>query len=130
MMGDFSGGGDYQGWTITSRSVSGTFSSDGSYFGFGSLSGETDARDMGPLFVELGGTTDPEEICGLMQGFGVQCGTCSSDGQPYCINVLIEGITATETGDTLGLVCEPDCHENCSQSSCDSPQSEWLEECE
>lgn len=81
---------------ILELAVSGTFASDGSYFGGGTLAGELDARLLAPLVGDLLGTTDPDAICGVVAGFGVSCQACSSDGQPYCLEVFVRDITATK----------------------------------
>lgn len=86
---------------ILQLEVTGTFAADGSYFGGGTLSGELDARLLAPLVGELLGTKDPDEICGVVAGFGVSCEVCSSDGQPYCLAVYVRDITANELGATI-----------------------------
>lgn len=92
--------------TISQLSVSGTFAADGSYFGGGVLSGELDARILAPLVGELVGSEDPDEICTLLVGFGVECTECSSDGQNYCIAVLVEDLTATEGASLVPVTAE------------------------
>lgn len=102
---------------ILQLEVSGTFAADGSYFGGGTLRGELDARLLAPLVGDLLGTTDPDEICGVVAGFGVACETCSSDGEPYCLGVYVRDITATEQGTTLverstkEISVDPECAE-------------------
>ncbi len=92
---------------IDQLEVSGTFAADGSYFGGGVLAGQLDARVLAPLVGELVGSEDPDEICGLLVGFGVECTTCSSDGQPYCLDVLVEDLTAIQ-GDSLVVRTDAD----------------------
>ena len=58
---------------INSMSISGTFSSDASYFGGGTVSGEIDARDLGPLLKGQVDDTSPDYLCSLLAGFGVSC---------------------------------------------------------
>lgn len=93
--------------TISQLSVSGTFAADGSYFGGGVLAGELDARVLAPLVGELVGSEDPDDICALLVGFGVECMECASDGAPYCVAVLVEDLTAVE-GDGLQVVTAAD----------------------
>ncbi|MEC8276917.1 MAG: Ig-like domain-containing protein, partial [Myxococcota bacterium] len=117
--------------TINSLSISGTFAEDGSYFGGGEVSGQLDARVLAPLAADLGLEDDsPEALCNLLLGFGVQCIPCG-DGEPYCANLRVNRLSADETGETLGLVCEGDCHESCSAnaSECTEPQALDLGEC-
>ena len=117
--------------TINALSISGTFAEDGSYFGGGEVSGQLDARVLAPLAADLGLEDDsPDALCNLLLGFGVQCIPCG-DGEPYCANLRVNRLSADETGDPLGLVCEGDCHEQCSANAaeCASPQATDLGEC-
>lgn len=104
--------------TINGLSISGAFAADGSYFGGGRLEGQLDARVLAPLLGDLLGVTDPDEVCGLLIGFGVTCGTCSSDGAAYCADVLADQITATAQGAALVCIDEQDCHPECASSTC------------
>jgi len=103
---------------ISNLVISGTFAADGSSFGGAVLAGELDARVLAPLLVDLVGTDDPDEICALLVGFGVACDTCSADGQPYCIDILADQMTAELKADTvLECVPETDCNEQCADSA-------------
>ena len=104
--------------TINGLSISGAFAPDGSYFGGGRLEGQLDARALAPLLGDLLGVTDPDEVCGLLIGFGVTCGACSSDGANYCVDVLADQITATAQGAPLVCVDESECHPECAASTC------------
>jgi len=86
---------------ISQLMISGTFSADGTYFGGGVLAGQLDARVLAPLVGSLLGTKDPDAICATVAGFGVTCTECASDGQPYCLDVLVEDITATALGTAI-----------------------------
>ena len=117
--------------TIQGLSVSGTFAADGSYFGGGELMGQLDARELVDVVAEAGlDAESPDDICNLLLGFGVQCVACS-DGETYCATLEVNRLVADETGETLGLVCEGDCHESCSSNSdeCAQPQAADLAEC-
>jgi hypothetical protein len=107
---------------ISSLMISGTFASDCSSFGGGVLGGELDARVLGVLLGELVGTEDPDEICTLLTGFGVECGACTSDGEMYCIEILADQMTAEEMDTTLDCVAGEDCHEECADvgKECDT----------
>jgi hypothetical protein len=98
---------------ISSLQISGTFASDCSSFGGAILGGELDARLLGDLLGDLVGTSDPDEICTLLTGFGVTCGACTSDGADYCIEILADQMTADELDATLECVAGEDCHEAC-----------------
>ena len=85
--------------TIYSLAVSGTFAADGTYFGGGELSGELDARQLVDIVGSLmDGVESADDVCGLVAGFGVSCGECSSDGAAYCVSLEVNRITANETG--------------------------------
>lgn len=106
---------------ISNLSISGAFASDCSYFGGGQLAGELDARVLGPLVGDLLGVTDPDEICGLLVTFGVTCDTCSSDGEPYCADILVDQIVASNAAITLSCVSLEECHPSCPTSG-DNPE--------
>jgi len=42
-----------------------------------------------------------DDVCGLVAGFGVTCGACSSDGEAYCITLEVNRLVANETGTEL-----------------------------
>ena len=107
---------------INSLEIGGTFSSDCSYFGGGSLAGELDARELAPLLLELLDTDDPDYICQLLQGFSVTCGPCTSDSQPYCLSILADSIVATEIASNVECVPGDDCNAQCATNSteCDT----------
>jgi hypothetical protein len=92
--------------------VAGTFSSDGSWMGGGSLSGSIDTR---PLTQLLGDDEEEGAICDLVGGFGVDCENCS-DGEPYCLAIEIVDMTAEDAGLTVEVVDQEDCHEECPES--------------
>ena len=118
--------------TIKDLSVAGTFAADGSYFGGGELSGQLDARELIDVIAEAGLDAEtPDDICNLLLGFGVQCVECA-DGEAYCVTLEVDRLSANETGQTLGLVCEGECHEQCASNSdeCAEPQATDLDVCE
>jgi hypothetical protein len=117
--------------SIDSLFISGTFAQDASYFGGAELKGELDARTLGPLLEELVGSADPEEICGLLVGFGISCESCSSDGEMYCVTLEVNQLVAESVGDGVDLVCDVDCHELCTENAteCAAPQLTDLAEC-
>jgi hypothetical protein len=107
--------------TISQLGISGAFSPDCTKFGGGRLTGELDARVLGPLVGELLGEEDPDAICTLLTTFGVTCGPCSLDGEPYCAEVEVDSITAATTGVSLSCISEEECHPSCATSTCDDP---------
>lgn len=70
--------------------LAGTFSADGSAIEHGTASGLGDSRYMGSL---IGQDDEPGAICELAEGAGVYCTECS-DGEPYCLYIVAEDITA------------------------------------
>ena len=82
----------------------------------GVLISQLDARMLAPMMADLLGTDDPDEICNLMAGFGVTCDSCSTDGMPYCLNLIADQIPAD--GSDVGLeeitssdvASNPDCN--------------------
>jgi hypothetical protein len=116
--------------TIFGLAVTGTFAPDGSYFGGASLEGELDARQILPLLGDAGLDAEtPEDVCGLLLGFGVQCVECQSDSEPLCVRLVVDRLVAEETGNELGLVCDSECHASCATSTCAEPQAADLAEC-
>jgi hypothetical protein len=95
--------------TIYGLAVTGTFSADGTYFGGATLEGELDARQILPLLGDAGLDAEtPEEVCGLLLGFGVQCVECQLDSEPLCVGLVVEKLTADATGVELMPVTEED----------------------
>jgi hypothetical protein len=101
---------------INSMSISGTFASDASYFGGGTVSGEIDARDLGPLLKGQVDDTSPDYLCSLLAGFGVSCIPCASDSQPYCASLKVVDLVADEQDGELVPVEQENCHETCADS--------------
>lgn len=106
---------------IDAINISGTFAADGSYFGGGELSGELDARDIGPLLADQLEDTSPDAICDLLIGFGVVCSPCSSDGEAYCATLMVDQLVGTEQSGEVAEVLESDCYEGCA-ASCDNKE--------
>ncbi len=81
--------------------VAGCFESDCASFRDGLLAGEIDIRNMTDLMKGLTGTDDPDTICALLSSFGASCGSCRSDGEPYCLPLRVEDITGDELDEPL-----------------------------
>jgi len=94
--------------SLDSLFISGTFAADGSYFGGGELIGELDVRKLVPILEDLIQSDDPNEACTLLMGFGVSCVPCTSDSQPLCISLEVNGLVANETGEKLEARTEAD----------------------
>ncbi len=103
--------------TIDDLLISGTFASDGSYFGGAVFAGEVDTRPLVPLLFE--GDDDPNAICSFLTGFGVTCVDCNDDPTtPYCLQIrAIDLVGEGVDGATpLEEVSMEDCHESCEDS--------------
>ena len=77
--------------------LEGTFSSDGSHFSGGLLSGLGDTRNMGTLF---GAADDLNYICNMAAAMAVECVPCP-DGEPYCLFLQGEEIKTTAVPDLV-----------------------------
>jgi hypothetical protein len=71
--------------------LSGTFTADGTAIQKGVGSGFGDSRYMGPLLMQPADAYDA--VCNIAAKAGVSCVPCS-DGEPYCIYIVAEDITA------------------------------------
>jgi len=115
---------DMQGISIEINNLymSGMFASDCSWVGRGEVEGEVDARQLAPAMADLLGTNDPEEICALLAGFGVECQPCSTDGEPLCMTVELEDLVGVEQdGIEVECVALENCHPKCGGNDCEDP---------
>lgn len=106
---------------ISSLGVSGDFTSDCGSIEGAVLSGKLDARVLAPVVGELlEGADDPDGLCALLVNFGVSCEACD-DGQNYCVDVLVDQISAAGGGTEIECVAVEDCHPGCdgAPSDCD-----------
>ena len=71
--------------------IEGTFTPDGESFAGAKLWGLGDTRNMAPLFDEA---DDPTYVCELVSSSGVECEPCPGDGEPLCLFLKGEDITA------------------------------------
>ena len=95
---------------IDDLSVSGVFAPDASYIGGVRFGGAIDTRSLVDLIVEGGGD---DAVCELVAGFGVECVPCGSDGEPYCLGLLVVDIDAPALSTTIDTIEFEDCHEQC-----------------
>lgn len=94
--------------SLDSIRVAGTFAQDGTYFGGAELEAELDVAKLAPLLADLIESDDPAEACALLLGFGVTCEECSQTGDPYCITLQVNQLSALETGAELTQVTADD----------------------
>lgn len=90
--------------TIEDLEIGGDFASDASYFGGGTLSGTVDTRPLAPLLDEGGGEG---AICDLVLELEYgECQPCPADGEPFCLTLVVNRITATELSSGLTVLTE------------------------
>ena len=86
------------------------------------ISGDLDARLAAPFLAVTLGTSDPNELCGLLAGFGASCQACVSDGLDFCIPLRTEEASAVPEADTtVDCVRLESCHPRCPTNTCDDP---------
>ena len=90
--------------------VSGAFAPDASYVDGAQLSGSVDTR---PLAILVGDDEGEGAVCELAASIGVQCETCPSDGEPFCLSLVARSITATKESFTLEVIADP-----CERAEC------------
>ena len=106
-------------------SVHGTFASDLSYFGGAYLEGELDTREVYPLLADFGIEADnADDVCELLVNLGVPCISCSSDGEDYCLRLVLDQLVANSIEEEIYPVCESNCHALCDDNVdvCSDPQ--------
>lgn len=104
--------------TIEDLEVTGTFSSDGTYWGGGVLAGVIDTRALSSL---VGDDAEDSAVCDLVAGFGVSCVTCASDGTDFCLEIRavdLGGELLTESD--VETIEYEDCHASCSDTCADT----------
>ena len=77
-------------------SIAGEFSEDGSQIVNGQMTAVADIRRMVDMLAPMAGSADPYEICGMLDALLAPCASCS-DGEPFCLDLAVEGIVATAT---------------------------------
>ena len=106
--------------------VYGTFASDASYFGGAYLEGEIDAREIQPLLADFGiEAENADDVCNLLINFGVPCIECSSDGEAYCLRLVLDQLVANAIESEIYPVCSSNCHNLCTENleTCNDPQT-------
>jgi hypothetical protein len=100
--------------TIDDLLISGTFASDGSYFGGGILSGLIDTRPLVELVFD--DEDDPNAICDFILGFGVSCVSCPSGEGDFCLEIKAVDLLAEEAETPIEEIEFEDCHLQCSDT--------------
>ncbi len=99
--------------TIDQLEISGTFSSDGEYWGGGVLAGSVDTRALKSL---VGDDADDSAVCDLVAGFGVSCITCEEDGQPYCLEIKAVDLGGVLMENDIETIALEKCHASCADT--------------
>ena len=105
--------------SISQLNIAGDFTADGSQIDGAILSGEIDARDLVGALVSRGllEEEDPNALCDLIGTFGVACEACATDGEPYCLSLYIDQITANLDDQTL--IAQDECDPEACSDGCD-----------
>ncbi|MFT5583955.1 MAG: hypothetical protein ACI9VR_001539 [Cognaticolwellia sp.] len=116
---------------INDLAITGTFRADGTGFEGGTLSAELDLREIGPILGELSENT-PEELCEILDGLNIACAPCQVDQAAFCIDVLLDQVSADLTDQPVSPIVTADCHEDCALScdNLDCEQASTYEVCE
>ena len=101
--------------TIDNFYISGAISPDGGSWGHGIMKGIFDARDL-ELALEL----NLSEICSVVESFGSPCIPCQ-DGYPLCIDMEVHDLGGSLISDPLECVQYVNCHPQCSNNGCQTP---------
>ena len=96
--------------TIDQLEISGTFSSDGSYWGGGVLAGSVDTRALMSL---VGDDAEDSAVCDLVAGFGVSCVICVEDGEPYCLEIKAVDLGGELLSNDIEQIALEKCHASC-----------------
>lgn len=91
---------------IESLNITGSFAPDGTYIDAATLSGTIDTRPLSGLLDDSG---NEAAICELAVSFGATCENCPSDGQPYCLTLVADGISADNVPGALAVVAGSNC---------------------
>jgi hypothetical protein len=110
---------------LASSVLSGDISSDCATAGGVRLETQLDARRLGTRWNEALETDDPDAICIAFSGFGIDCGPCTTDGEPFCIDLKLAGIPGVVAPEGLECVAEDDCHRLCTTNRSDCDAAAW-----
>lgn len=106
---------------LVTMEFDGTFSPDLATVGGIRLSWEVDMRTLPTSLAEGLGTDDP---CSLLVTVGASCQACTTDGEPNCLVMRFDQITAVRAdGVAVEEIAEANCHPGC-DASADNPECE------
>ncbi|MEC7984582.1 MAG: hypothetical protein VX278_05430 [Myxococcota bacterium] len=119
--------GGYQS-TIYNLSLSGVFASDASFFTEIAGAGDFDGRELYPIMGDFGfDVNSGSEFCTLLETFNVSCTPCPTDGESYCLHLVLDQLEANIEALDIDPVCEGNCHEQCVENTptCTVPQEQY-----
>ena len=96
--------------------MAGSFTDDGDAIEEGVVQAELDIRVLAPALGDALGTEDPDELCLYMGFLGIDCESCSGDGEPYCAPLTVEEIDGERLADSLEEITQENCHPMCADS--------------
>jgi hypothetical protein len=92
--------------------LEGTIAPDGSWIGGAVIGGELDARELADIIDEV---DTPEDLCNLTASFGAPCEPCSTDGQEYCLGVLVDRLPGDGVDLDLVEIVDPSLDPDCAE---------------
>lgn len=90
--------------------LEGTIAADGTWFGGAVIGGELDARELADLIDEV---DSPDDLCNLTASFGAPCQPCSTDGEEYCLEVLVDSLVGDAVDIDLEEIVDPSGDPDC-----------------
>jgi hypothetical protein len=99
---------------LENAEIEGAFTADGSGFEWVEVKGVFDSR---PLDVPLKGKDSLGAACDAARLAGSECIPCASDGEPYCLALHVDEISATFSGASVRPIAE-----DCSDPECKSAE--------
>jgi hypothetical protein len=92
--------------------LEGTIAADGSWFGGAVIGGELDARELADLIDEV---DSPDDLCNLTASFGAPCQPCTTDGEAYCLEVLVDSLVGDPVDIDLEEIVDPSGDPDCAE---------------
>ena len=105
-------------------STSGTINPQATEFVEMDAYGLLDLREVFPILQDFNLNADTvDDFVTYLEELSVEISSCS-DGQNYCMTIVMSDLKALEIQQDVTAVCEPNCHTECEVQSqtCDTPQ--------
>lgn len=101
--------------TLEDAEIEGTFTPDGSGFEWVEVTGVFDTR---PLDEPWKGKHSLGAVCEEASASGSACIPCSSDGQPYCLALHVDEISATYSSESVRSIAADCADPECKSAEC------------